>query len=209
MDGVNSMYAIGRISGHRPGSRYDPRMGEVTQLIASARAGDRDALHRLFDVLYPELRRIAHRRLVRHPRDGVVDTTALVHECFLKFVQRDGLAPADRAHFLGYSASVMRSIVVDAARAAGAERRGGDVRHVTLGSEVIGSVAQGAEEILDIHAALDELARIDARLAKVVEMRYFAGMDDAEIGLVLGLTDRTVRRDWEKARLTLADILQR
>ena len=74
---------------------------------------------------------------------------------------------------------------------------------------VIGSVAQGADEILDVHAALDELARIDARLAKVVEMRYFAGMDDAEIGLALGLTDRTVRRDWEKARLTLADILQR
>jgi len=184
-------------------------MGEVTQLIASARAGDREALKRLFAVLYPELRQIAHRRLARHARDGIVDTTALVNECFLKFLQRDGLTPADRAHFLAYSAAVMRSVVVDAARAAGAERRGGDVSHVTLGSELIGSLAQGAEEVLDIHAALEELARMDARLAQVVEMRYFAGMTDVEIGEALGLTDRTVRRDWEKARLLLAHLLQR
>ena len=184
-------------------------MGEVTQLIANARGGDRAALQRLFAVLYPELRAIAHRRLARHARDGIVDTTALVNECFLKFMQRDGLTPADRVHFLAYSASVMRSIVVDAARAAGAARRGGDVRHVTLGSEVIGSVAQGADEVLDIHAALEDLSRMDARLAQVVEMRYFAGMNDAEIGEALGITDRTVRRDWEKARLTLAHILQR
>lgn len=183
-------------------------MGEVTQLIASARAGDRSALDRLFELLLPELRRIAHRRLVRHPRDAVVDTTALVNECFLKFAQRDGLAPADRGHFLAYSASVMRSIVVDAARAAASERRGGDVRHVTLGSELAGSLADEAEQLLDVHAALDELGRLDPRLARVVEMRYFAGMGDAEIGEVLGVTDRTVRRDWEKARLMLAHLLQ-
>jgi RNA polymerase sigma factor (TIGR02999 family) len=183
-------------------------MGEVTQLIAGARDGDREALQRLFDVLYPELRQVAHRRLVRHARDGVVDTTALVNECFLKFAQRDGVALADRAHFLGYCASVMRSIVVDAARAAATERRGGDLRQVTLGSELIGTLAQDAEEVLDIHAALDELARIDGRLARVVEMRYFAGMSDAEIAAALGLTDRTVRRDWEKARLTLAHLLR-
>ena len=207
------MNAIAPKSGHRAGATRGPatigRMGEVTQLIANARGGDREALQRLFGVLYPELRTIAHRRLARHARDGIVDTTALVNECFLKFMQRDGLTPADRAHFLAYSASVMRSIVVDAARAAGAQRRGGDVRHVTLGSEVIGSMAQGAEEVLDIHAALEELSRMDVRLAQVVEMRYFAGMNDAEIGEALGLTDRTVRRDWEKARLTLAHILQR
>ena len=183
-------------------------MGEVTQLIAGARGGDADALRRLFDVLYPELRQIAHRRLVRHPRDGVVDTTALVNECFLKFAQRDGLSPTDRAHFLAYSATVMRSIVVDAARAASAERRGGDARHVTLDSELAGSLPQGAQEVLDVHAALDELARLDERLAGVVEMRYFAGMSDAEIAAVRGVTDRTVRRDWEKARLMLAEFLR-
>ena len=81
--------------------------------------------------------------------------------------------------------------------------------HVTLGSELIGSLAQEAEEVLDIHAALEELARVDARLAQVVQMRYFAGMTDAEIGEALSLTDRTVRRDWEKARLILAHLLQR
>lgn len=207
------MNAISPKSGHRAGATRGlatiGRMGEVTQLIASARGGDSEALQRLFGVLYPELRAIAHRRLARHTRDGIVDTTALVNECFLKFMQHDRLTVADRAHFLAYSASVMRSIVVDAARAAGAQQRGGDVRHVTLGSEVIGSMAQEAEEVLDIHAALEELSRMDVRLAQVVEMRYFAGMNDAEIGEALGLTDRTVRRDWEKARLTLAHILQR
>ncbi len=207
------MNVIARKSGHLAFTICKPAtirlMGEVTELIASARGGDSEALRRLFGALYPDLRAIAHRRLARHARDGIVETTALVNECFLKFVQRDGLTAADRAHFLAYSASVMRSIVVDAARAAGAQRRGGDVQHVTLGSEVIGSVAQGAEDVLDIHAALEELSHLDARLAQVVEMRYFAGMNDAEIGEALGLTDRTVRRDWEKARLMLAHILQR
>lgn len=183
-------------------------MGEVTLLIAQAREGDRAAFDRIFELTYPELRSIAHRRLAGHARIGAFDTTALVHECYLKFVQRQQLVPADRAHFLAYSATIMRSIIVDAARSAQGERRGGGVAHVTLDTHVGESVSASAEQILDVDEALKQLAQVDARLASVVEMRYFAGMTDLEIAENLGLTDRTVRRDWEKARLLLAHALR-
>ena len=182
-------------------------MGEVTQLIGRAREGDRAAFDRIFELLYPELRQIAHRRLARGGREGIAETTALVNECFMKFAQRDGLAPSDRAHFLAYSATVMRSIIVDAARHARTDRRGGDAEHLPLGTDVIESTPAAASEILDVHAALDNLERVDTRLAQVVKMRYFAGMEDAEIAEALGLSKRTIARDWEKARLLLADAL--
>ncbi|MBI5716852.1 MAG: hypothetical protein HZC37_04100 [Burkholderiales bacterium] len=103
----------------------------------------------------------------------------------------------------------MRSIIVDAARASRSQRRGGDAAHVTLDTGVAESVAAGEEEILDVHAALERLAAMDERLARVVEMRYFGGMKETEIAEALGLTERTVRRDWEKARLLLAGELKR
>ena len=178
-------------------------MGDVTQLIARAREGDRAAFDRLFELLYPELRRIAHGRLARNVRDTLMDTTALVHECYLKFSQASRLTPADRVHFLSYAATVMRSIVVDAARAGLAQRRGGDAEHVALDTEVGDAASAPEEEILDVHSALEEIAKFDARLVHVVEMRYFGGMRDEDIAQALGVTDRTVRRDWEKARLLL------
>jgi RNA polymerase sigma factor (TIGR02999 family) len=183
-------------------------MGEVTLLIARAREGDRAAFDRIFELMYPELRSVAHRRLSRHARSGALDTTALVNECYMKFMQREQLAPGDRAHFLAYSATVMRSIIVDAARSAKAERHGGGVAHVTLDTQVGESVADAADQIVDVDEALKNLATIDPRLASVVEMRYFGGMTDLEIAETLGLTDRTVRRDWEKARLLLAHALR-
>jgi RNA polymerase sigma factor (TIGR02999 family) len=183
-------------------------MGDVTLLLARAREGDRAAFDRLFELLYPELRRIAHGRLSHNVRDTLMDTTALVHECYLKFSQAERLTPADRVHFLSYAATVMRSIVVDAARAALAQRRGGDAQHVTLSTDVAESAAAPEHEILDVHAALEEIGRLDGRLVRVVEMRYFGGMRDGDIAQVLGLTDRTVRRDWEKARLLLSKALR-
>ena len=137
-----------------------------------------------------------------------LDTTALVNECYLKLVQQDRLKPADRAHFLAYSASVMRSIITDMARTALTDRRGGDVAQVTLNTEAIESVANPVDEILEVHAALEALAVVEPRLVRVVEMRYFAGMSDNEIAQALDLTDRTVRRDWAKARLLLAHALR-
>ena len=183
-------------------------MGEVTVLIGAARDGDRAAFDRIFELLYPELRQVAHRRLARGSREGLMETTALVNECYLKFLKGQRLTPVDRAHFLAYAATVMRSIIVDAARVAKTERRGGDAEQVTLDSELMGSLPAASDEILEVHAALDELSRIDERLGRVVEMRYFGGLEDHEIAEALGLSSRTVRRDWEKARLLLAHALR-
>ena len=183
-------------------------MGDITLLLQRAREGDRQAFDQLFQALYPDLRRIARARLAPHVRGTLLNTTALVHEAYLKFEQSARLTPVDRVHFLAYAARVMRSIIVDAARASRSERRGGDAVHVTFDTNVAESTAAGEEQILDVDTALQRLAQADERLARVVEMRYFGGMTEIEIGEALGLTERTVRRDWEKARLLLADELR-
>ena len=186
-------------------------MGDVTQLLGRARGGDADALDAVFAIMYPELRKVAHQRLAPHRQKGLLQTTALVNECYLRFREAGRVAPEDRNHFMAYGSQVMRSIIVDLARRRLAARRGGDQLSVTLDTDVgDGAVGDGLAEaeVLDIHDALEQLARLDGRLAKVVEMRYFGGMDDAEIGEALGITDRTVRRDWDKARVLLARALK-
>jgi RNA polymerase sigma factor (TIGR02999 family) len=183
-------------------------VGEITELLHRARDGDRAAFDHLFGLLYPELRRIAHARLVRNERDTLLDTTALVNECYAKYLNSERLQPGDRVHFLAYSAQAMRSIIVDFARAKAAERRGGDAPHVTLNTALVEGTPAGEQEILQVHEALADIARLDPRLAQVVEMRYFGGMTDDEIGAALGVSDRTVRRDWDKARLLLAAALR-
>lgn len=183
-------------------------MGDITQLLRRAREGDRQAFDQLFQALYPDLRRIARARLAPHVRGTMLDTTALVHEAYLKFEQAARLTPGDRTHFLAYAARVMRSIIVDAARAGRSQRRGGDAVQVTLDTDVAEAAAAGEEQLLDVDAALQRLLQVDERLARVVEMRYFGGMTEVEIGEALGVTERTVRRDWEKARLMLADELR-
>ncbi len=167
-----------------------------------------DAQH-LFPALYQELRRLARSRLAGGGRYTLLDTSALVHEAFLR-MQRGGLVTLnDREHFLAYAASTMRSIVIDFVRRRGAERRGGGVEHVTLDTRAAEQLGASDDEILEVHEALEILATIDERLVRVVEMRYFAGLDDLEIAQALGVSDRTVRRDWERARLLLARILGR
>lgn len=183
-------------------------MGEITVLLGRAREGDKAALDALFERLHEELRQVAHRRLAGHRREGGVDTTALVNECYLKLSGRDTLSATDRAHLLGYAATVRRSIIVDAARAARTERRGGGAQPVTLDTELMATLPDPVDEILDVHAALDELRRIDERLVRVVEMRFFAGLNDEAIAEALGITDRTVRRHWAKARLLLSHALR-
>jgi len=184
-------------------------MGDITELLQQARDGQRGALDRIFETLYPELRRIAHARLAGHVRSPLMQTTVLVHECYLKLLAAERLAPQDRAHFIAYAAQAIRSVIVDMVRSAQRQRRGGDAVHVTLDTAVADAVAQQQDEVLEIDTALTELARLDARLAAVVEMRFFAGMKEAEIAQALGLTERTVRRDWEKARILLADLMRR
>jgi RNA polymerase sigma factor (TIGR02999 family) len=184
-----------------------PPVDELTTWIRRAGQGDRIAWNAMFEALYPQLRRIAHARLAPHVRDGQLDTTALVHECWLRLVEGGRLSVQDRAHFLNFVGSAMRSIIVDAARARGAQRRGGDAVHVTLDTGIHDAVAADETGLVDIDEALARMAALDPRLVQVVEMRFFAGMSDLEIAQAMGVTDRTVRRTWDKARRVLAALL--
>jgi len=183
-------------------------MSDITALIIRARDGDRAAVDGLFKAMYPDLRRIAHARLRRGFPDPDVGTTALVNECYLKLRASNRLDAESRAHFFAYTASAMRSIIVDIARAKAAERHGGQLVQVTLDEAQLSEDSSGEELILNVHEALEQIGELDPRLVQLVEMRYFAGMTDVEIAEALGVTDRTVRRDWQKARLLLATALR-
>ena len=180
----------------------------LTDLIRLAQGGDEAALRNVFDATYQELRAMARARLKRSSPNTLLDTTSLVHEAYLRFAEANRLRIQDRQHFLKYASHAMRSVIVDFVRERVAQRRGGDAVHVTLNTEVGDGVGAGETEIINVHEALEELARHDARLVQVVEMRYFAGMTEVEIADALGINHRTVRRDWQKARLLLADALK-
>lgn len=164
----------------------------------------------LFAATYRELRLIARARLRSGGRNTVLDTTALVHETFLKLAANHAVAFPDRPRFLVYAGRVMRSIIVDMVRRKQADKHGGGFAHLTLTGDVIDQAGLPVqdEHILRVHEALDAMAKLDPRMARVVEMRYFAGMTDLEIAAALGVTDRTVRRDWEQARMFLAEALK-
>jgi RNA polymerase sigma factor (TIGR02999 family) len=150
---------------------------------------------------------MARIRLRSGRRPTLLDTVSLVHESYLRFAGAGQLRLEDRVHFLRWAAKVMRSVIIDFARRRRAERRGGDSIRVTWTPEIDRRDMGSELEILRVHDALDELATVDARMAQVVEMRYFAGMRETEIAEALGVTDRTVRREWEKARLLLREAL--
>ena len=177
---------------------------QLTQLLASARLGDQEAAGAAFSLLYEELRRLARAKLRQHQAMTLLDTTSLLHESYLKLVGASSLPVEDRHHFFTYAARVMRSVIVDFARARRAERRGGEADHVVLDTILSDKIGAPENDVLRVHEALEVLAQADGRLAQVVEMRYFGGLSEAEIAETLGLTERTVRRDWEKARLLLA-----
>ena len=179
-------------------------MGQVTSLLSAIGQGNPEALGKLYALLYPELRRLAHSRVRRSGDMTLLDTTSLVHESYLRFEKSGALKIGDRAQFMAYAAQVMRSVIVDGVRRRQSERRGGDAVHVEFIEETAVAAADPRDdEVMRVHESLEELAAIDARLVQVVEMRYFAGMTESEIAEVLGVTVRTVARDWEKARLFL------
>ena len=183
-------------------------MTEITTLLQAANAGDGQAADRVVSLLYGELHRLARSRLRRSGELTLLDTTALVHESYLRIQQAGKPDFADRQHFLAYAAKAMRAIVIDIARARQADRRGGGALHVTLNTEIGDSAAVEDDEILRVHEALEELSSVDERLASVVEMRYFGGLSELEIAECLGVTERTVQRDWQKARLFLSMALR-
>ena len=179
----------------------------LTVTLRAAHAGDREAADRAYAALYPELLKIARSRLRVHGHQTLLDTEALVHESFLRFVAADKLGITDRKHFFAYAAKTMRNIVTDFARRRLAERRGGAAERVTLNTEALGALKDEGS-VLDVDQALHDLEALEPRLAQVVEMRYFGGYTDAEIAAALGITDRTVRRDWDKARAFILAQLQ-
>ncbi len=180
----------------------------LTVLLARMQGGDKTARDALFAAAYQELRRLAHSRLRDGGRNTVLDTTALVHDSYLRFVQTGELRIEDRRAFFGYAAQVMRSIIVDSARARLAEKRGGDAQRMTLSTELRQDLGQDEEGILRVHEALRDLEKADARAAQMVQMRYFGGYSDNEIAETLDITERTVQRDWEKAKMLLKAILK-
>jgi len=183
-------------------------MADLTTLLAAARGGDSKAASQAFSLLYDDLRRLARSRLRQHRTMTLLDTTSLLHESFLKLVGNPALPVEDRHHFFAYAARVMRSVIVDFARARMAERHGGQAERVTLDTELGDKLAAPENDVLRVHEALEVLAQADERLAQVVEMRYFGGLTEAEVAEVLGVSERTVRRDWEKARLLLSAALE-
>lgn len=178
----------------------------VTALLVELADGDAAAAGALFPLLYEELRRIAHRQL-RGERSGhTLCTTALVHEAYLKLVDQTHARIANRAQFFAVAARAMRRILVDHARGYGAAKRGGGWERLDL-DEVEIPIAERAEVLLALDSALDRLTALNPRLTQVVECRFFGGMTEPETAAALGLTDRTVRRDWVKAKAWLRHAL--
>jgi RNA polymerase sigma factor (TIGR02999 family) len=172
-------------------------------------------MHRLVALVYDELRAMARRQLRGRRPGQTLTTTALVHEAYLRLVGQQGAAFRDRAHFLSVAALAMRHILVDAARRHAAKKRGGDELRITFDELRLGggrddrevSTEDRAVEILAVDRALTSLAALNARLGRLVELRFFAGLSEEETAEVLGTSERTVRRDWRKARAFLYQAL--
>lgn len=173
--------------------------GEVTRLLEAVEAGDSDALDRLVPLVYEDLRRVAHRQLDREGGGHTLQTTALIHEAYIKLAGGGVVSATSRAHFLAIAARAMRQVLVDYARRRKAAKRGGGVISVTLGDEPQPADAS-AEDLLALDEALEQL---DPRQRQVIECRFFGGMEERDIAAVLGVSERTVRRDWVKARAWL------
>ena len=181
-------------------------MARLTELLHSARAGDALASGRLFELVYADLKRMAHNRLHRGGGTDELDTTALVHESYLHLSERGELLPSDRAAFFGYVGRVMRNVVVDHVRERLAEKRGGNEVFVTLTTGVEGETFDD-ERLLALNSALDTLERVAPEFHQLVELRYFAGLSMREVAEIRGVSTRTTEREWKKARAFLQQLM--
>lgn len=176
--------------------------GEVTQLLEAASAGDPHAFDRVVPLVYEELERIAHGQLAGERADHTLDTGSLVHEAYLKLVGLDRMEWGGRPHFLAVAAGAMRRILIDHARSREAVKRGGGMVAVSLGG-VVAPAHDPIVELLELDGALRRLQEVDDRQARVVELRFFAGMTIEEVAEVLAVSPMTVKRDWTAARAWL------
>jgi RNA polymerase sigma factor (TIGR02999 family) len=179
----------------------------IDSLIARVNAGEPGAQDALFTTAYAELRGLARARLQGGGRNTCLDTTALVHESFLRFIRHGQLRNEDRRAFFSYASRIMRSVIIDSVRERQAQVRGGGLEKLTLDTQLVEGLPAGEDELLRVDEALQALAQSQPRLAQVVEMRYFGGYTDVEVAEALGLNEKTIRRDWDKARLLLTAML--
>jgi RNA polymerase sigma factor (TIGR02999 family) len=181
--------------------------GEITDAIARLKTGEEEAVKHLFSVSYEELKRLAHSRLWASNLKYNFATESLVHESYLRLANVGSLDIPDRQHYFAYASKVMRSVVLDLVREANAERRGGGEAAVTLNTEIAELCPQG-NDVQAIDDALKDLQRLSPDLAALVEMRFFGGLTEAEVAEALGVSERTVRREWTKARAALLVLLE-
>lgn len=174
----------------------------ISSLIASAERGDRSAAETLFTVLYSELHRLAERELARHGPGATLGATTLLHEAYLDMSGRDRTSFPDRGRFMAYAARVMRGLIVDYVRRRQAQKRGGLFELTSIGADV-GDVVPDEQELTLVSDALDELQIVDPPLAELVDLKFFCGFSFAEIAVMRGVSERTVQRQWEKARIYL------
>ena len=175
---------------------------EATDLLLDSTGGDRQALDRLVPLVYDQLRRIAHRELRRARPNNSLTTTEIVHEAYLRLVDHNRIAQGERGVFLSVAAVSMRRLVIEFARRAHAKKRGAGKRPLSLDDEIMAD-EEPSDMLLALDEALTRLAALNERIARVVECRYFAGLTEEEAGEALGITARTVRRDWTKAKAWL------
>ena len=181
---------------------------EVTQLLVAWRQGKQDALDELIPVVYEELRRQAHRYLQREQKGHSLQTTALINETYLRLLGCQKVSWKDRAHFFAVTARMMRRILVDYARSRRSQRRGGDLAKTTLDQKLTFPIARNSD-LVALDDALNELALIDERRSRVVELRFFGGLSIEETAEVLGVCPDTVVRDWRLAKVWLAREVKR
>ena len=173
----------------------------ISTLIGRADRGEPGAAEALFEALYAELHRLSKRQLARHPGTVTLGATTLLHEAYLDITARAGKQYPDAARFMGYAARVMRGLIIDYARQRHAQKRGGKFEITSL--VTAGERAADARELTDISDALDQLAKVDASLAEIVDLRFFCGFSFAEIARMRRVSERTAQRQWEKARVYL------
>lgn len=181
---------------------------DITALLRSAELGERGAADALFTALYEELHRMARRELSRRGGGVTLSATTLLHDAYLNISGREGTSFPDRNRFMGYASRVMRGIIIDYARSRQAQKRGGEFELTSIRTDMALAVGSNASELSRMSDALDELAKLDERLARVVDLKFFCGFSFVEIAAMFGVSERTVQRDWEKARIYLHNVLQ-
>jgi RNA polymerase sigma factor (TIGR02999 family) len=181
---------------------------DISRLLKAWRTGDQTALDRLTPMVYDELRRMARRYMRRERAGNTLQTTALVHEAYLRLVDAKSVEVKDRVHFFALSAAMMRRILVDGARARASAKRGGQVEHAAHSEavnldDIADNVSQKSAELLALDEALQDLSRLDPRKARVIELRFFGGLSVDETAEVLNISPQSVMRDWKLARAWL------